>query len=46
LLVGTAGGVVVLNGSVASEEEKSLAILDAWYVPGVADVVDRIEERG
>jgi osmotically-inducible protein OsmY len=46
LLVGTAGGVVVLNGSVASEEEKRLAILDAWYVPGVADVVDRIEERG
>ncbi|MEJ2554196.1 MAG: BON domain-containing protein [Gammaproteobacteria bacterium] len=43
LLVGTAGGVVVLNGSLASEQEKRLAILDAWYVPGVADVVDRIE---
>ena len=45
LLVGTAGGVVVLNGSVASEEEKKLATLDAWYVPGVGDVVDRIEAR-
>lgn len=46
LLVGTAGGVVVLSGSLASKEEKTLAILDAWYVPGVADVVDRIETRG
>ena len=45
LLAGTSGGIVVLNGSVASEEEKKLAILDAWYVPGVADVVDRIETR-
>ena len=45
LLVGTAGGVVVLNGSVASEQEQKLAVLDAWYVPGVADVVDRIEAR-
>jgi osmotically-inducible protein OsmY len=45
LLVGTAGGVVVLNGSLASKEEKQLAIMDAWYVPGVADVVDRIEAR-
>lgn len=43
LLVGTAGGVVVLNGSLASEQEKQLAVLDAWYVPGVTDVVDRIE---
>jgi osmotically-inducible protein OsmY len=45
LVVGTAGGVVVLTGSVASREEKKLAILDAWHVPGVADVVDRIESR-
>lgn len=46
LLVGTAGGVVIINGSVASLEEKKLAIRDAWYVPGVADVVDRIQARG
>lgn len=45
LLTGTAGGVVILNGSVASEEEKRLAILDTWYVPGVTDVVDRIQAR-
>jgi osmotically-inducible protein OsmY len=45
LLVVTAGGVVVMNGSLASEEEKKLAILDAWCVPGVTDVVDRIETR-
>ncbi len=46
LLVGTAGGVVLLNGLVASEEEKKLAVRDAWYVPGVADVVDHIQARG
>lgn len=45
LLVGTAAGVVIMNGSVASEEEKKLAIRDAWYVPGVADVVDHIQAR-
>ena len=43
--IGTAGGIVALDGSVASQEEKRLAVLDAWYVPGVWDVVDRIEER-
>jgi len=45
LTVGTAGGVVVMSGSVATREEKKLAVLDAWYVPGVANVVDRIESR-
>lgn len=43
LRVGAAGGVVELTGSVASEEEKRLAVLDAWYITGVWDVVDRIE---
>ncbi|HKJ75587.1 MAG TPA: BON domain-containing protein [Gammaproteobacteria bacterium] len=43
---GTAAGVVTLTGSVASEEEKRLAMLDAWYVPGVFDVVDRIDVHG
>ncbi|MDH3671981.1 MAG: BON domain-containing protein [Gammaproteobacteria bacterium] len=45
LRVGTAGGVVVLSGSLASTEEKRLAVLDAWYVPGIWDVVDHIEVR-
>lgn len=45
LRVGTAGGVVELDGSVASEEERRLAVLDAWYVPDVWDVVDRIQVR-
>ena len=45
LLVGTAGGVVILNGLVASKEEKQLAVMDTWYVPGVADVVDHIQAR-
>ena len=42
LRVGTAGKVVILNGLVDSFEEKRLAIRDAWYVPGVADVMERI----
>lgn len=45
LSVATAGGVVVMNGSVATTQEKRFAVLDAWYVPGVSDVVDRIEAR-
>lgn len=43
LLVGTAGGVVILNGLVGSKEEKKLAVMDTWYVPGVADVVDHLQ---
>jgi len=38
-------GEVTLNGYVASEEERRLAVLDAWYVPGVREVVDRIQAR-
>ncbi len=45
LSVGTAGGVVVLHGSIATREEKQVAIKDVWSVPGVSDVVDRIETR-
>lgn len=36
-------GEVTLNGYVASEEEHRLAVLDVWYVPGVREVVDRIQ---
>ncbi len=39
-------GVVTLDGYVASEEERRLAELDAWYVPGVVDVIDRIKTHG
>ena len=45
LRVGTAGGIVHLDGSVASEEERKFAVLDAWCVRGVWDVLDRIETR-
>lgn len=38
-------GEVTLNGYVASEEERRLAVLDAWYVPGVREVVDHIQSR-
>ncbi len=43
LRVGTAAAIVVLEGCADNAEEKRLAVLDAWYVPGVYDVVDRIE---
>ena len=45
LCVGTAAAVVEMRGLVASEEERDLALRDAWYVPGVWDVVDHIEVR-
>lgn len=40
---GTAGGMVELQGLVASDEERRLAVRDAWYVPGVWSVRDNIE---
>src|SRR5690606_38630781 len=42
----SADGVVVLSGSVASEEERQVALADTWYIPGVVEVVDRIELHG
>ena len=45
LAVNTRKGVVTLQGYVASKEEKKLAVLDAWYVSGVQDVVDLIQAR-
>jgi osmotically-inducible protein OsmY len=45
LRVGTAAGVVEMRGLVASEHERDLALMDAWYVPDVWDVVDHIEVR-
>jgi osmotically-inducible protein OsmY len=43
--IGTAGGIVALEGLLTSEEERRLAELDAWYVPGVWAVVDHVEVR-
>lgn len=36
-------GVVTLAGTAGSDEERYLAVQDVWYIPGVRDVVDRIE---
>ncbi|HHH36443.1 MAG TPA: BON domain-containing protein [Gammaproteobacteria bacterium] len=44
--VTTASAVVTLEGCAGNAEEKRLAVLDAWSVPGVGDVVDRIEICG
>ena len=38
-------GEVTLHGYVGSEEERRLAVLDAWYVPGVREVVDHIQAK-
>jgi osmotically-inducible protein OsmY len=46
LFVRAEKGVVTLEGSVASDEERQLAVLDAWYVCGIQDVADRIQVRG
>jgi osmotically-inducible protein OsmY len=41
--IGTAAAVVELDGQLPSEEEHLLAVRDAWTVPGVWDVNDKIE---
>lgn len=41
-----AEGVVILSGSVASDEERQVALADTWYIPGVVEVVDKIELHG
>ena len=43
LSVMSRAGTVTLDGMVASQEEKRLAVLDAWYVEGVQSVVDNID---
>ncbi len=45
LAIHTAGGVVEMQGSPGKQGRKKIAVMDAWYVPGVSDVVDRIETR-
>jgi osmotically-inducible protein OsmY len=46
LLITAQQGVVTLAGFVASEDERHLAVQDAWYVPGVQDVVDKLTVGG
>ncbi|MFO7581226.1 BON domain-containing protein [Guyparkeria sp.] len=43
LRIGTAAGIVHLDGTVATEEEKRFAVLDCFSVPGVYDVLDRLQ---
>jgi osmotically-inducible protein OsmY len=43
--VSTQDHVVTLDGYVRTEEERRMAERDAWYIPGVRDVVNRIEVR-
>jgi osmotically-inducible protein OsmY len=35
-------GTVTVKGYLSSEEEKHLAVMDVWCVPGVRDVIDEI----
>jgi osmotically-inducible protein OsmY len=46
ITVGTAAGVVHLDGTVATEGERRFAVLDCFAVPGVWDVKDRLEIGG
>lgn len=43
--VGTSDHEVILGGLVTREDERLRAELDAWYIPGVHDVINRIEVR-
>ena len=43
LAVSVRGKIVTLSGYTASKEEHRLALLDTWYVPGVHEVIDRIQ---
>lgn len=46
LMVKVKNGTVTLDGLVLNQEEKKFAVLDAWYVAGVKDVVDQIKLEG
>lgn len=41
----TRAGIVTLQGLLGTEQERKMAELDAWYIHGVRDVVNRIEVR-
>ena len=46
LHVGTAAGVVHVEGLALSPEQHDSVLEDVWLVPGVADVVDRVRTEG
>ncbi|MFP4252692.1 MAG: BON domain-containing protein [Guyparkeria sp.] len=46
LRVGTAAGIVHLDGAVATEDERRFAVGDCFAVPGVYDVLDRLQVSG
>jgi osmotically-inducible protein OsmY len=39
----TSGGQVIVTGVLASDEQRRIVEKDAWCVPGVREVIDRIE---
>lgn len=41
--ISTNGGIVALQGVIGSEDERHMAEFDAWCVPGVCDVENRLE---
>ncbi|MBS1188865.1 MAG: hypothetical protein H6R10_657 [Rhodocyclaceae bacterium] len=41
--ISTSQGIVALQGILGSEEERNMAEFDAWCVPGVTDVENRLE---
>lgn len=43
--VATAHGTVTLEGLVREEQERDMAEMDAWYLGGVEQVINRIEVR-
>jgi osmotically-inducible protein OsmY len=46
LRVVTRAGQVTLHGVLPSNEQRQIAERDAWFVPGVREVIDRIEVGG
>jgi osmotically-inducible protein OsmY len=42
LHVGSAAGIVELEGWLPSQEQRKMALFDTWAIPGVEDVRDRI----
>ena len=42
LRVGTAAGIVALEGQLPSDEQHEAALQDTWVIPGVQDIFDRI----
>lgn len=43
LRVGTAAGIVHVEGLIRNDEQRDAVLEDVWLVPGVVDVVDRLQ---